>query len=139
MGFAYIGARTLAQAMQYKNPITSNFFEYSLMLNPGNITITEANQAAWGNVVDSIKGTDEFQSAVDLMVTNAEADGRISISGEDGLAGLQLNETSDLKMAIGTANMQVNGTQQDDGTWDLNVSVTDTYHFDASLDYGSMG
>ncbi|MFA6023721.1 MAG: SpvB/TcaC N-terminal domain-containing protein [Candidatus Gracilibacteria bacterium] len=131
----YTAGLTLAWGLQFSNPITSSLLSHSLELNPGSVSINEGNQSEWGNVIDSIKGTDEFQSKVGEIVSNAEFNGQTSIEGTDGQRGLRLNETSDLKMSIGTAGMQVTGSQLENGAWDLDVSISDKYHFDAGFEY----
>jgi len=130
-----LGSSQMAQGAIFKQdlPISALMIRHSISLNPKEMNVTEDNQSQFGNMIDAIRGSQEFQDRVDKAIN--------SNSSESLASGLSLNDMEfkkgDLSLSIHKANLNIQGKDTGDH-YSLNIEVTDTYNFEPSSNYNSF-
>jgi RHS repeat-associated protein len=114
------------------NSFTGSLMRHSLSWNPQSVNVTETNQRFWGNAVNQVKNSSEFKSALNNYLSvdgkNGAIDKTYANSG-NGLSSIQFN-SGDLEAGIhGTYSTKVTGNQNSDGSWNLNVNISDQYDY----------
>lgn len=123
-----------------KEDVSAVFLQHSLSWNPKDLNISQSNQAEYGNVVDKIKQSNDYNSFMHDRIGEAEAQGLNSFHFEGGLGtanekGFITFSDNDLAYSIHQANVYINGTKQDNGQWNLDVRFSDVYDFAFSTNY----
>jgi hypothetical protein len=112
-------------------PISSSLMNRSLTLNPSSLNITNQNQDKYGNAVDEMKKSNDFNDYVKKINENAR-NGQVSVPANKDNSFIF--GSGDLKSAFHKVNAGFTGTQSSDGSWNLNVSIQDKYNYE--LDKG---
>jgi RHS repeat-associated protein len=102
-------------------PFTADLLRHSASLNPGDVSIDSGNQKQYGNVIDSIKGTSQYQGFVNQAIENAK-------NGQNTTSGSLQFDKGDLYTSLHRANIQVGVEQTKDG-WATNTTISDRYDF----------
>ena len=102
-------------------PLTGALLSHSVSYNPGSVNITEQNQKNYGNAINTIKSTSQYQDLINKSIENAK-NGTYQTTG-----GLEFNN-GDLFTGLHGANAQVN-VANNNGQWDIDVTITDRYDF----------
>jgi hypothetical protein len=119
-----IALLTASNAHSGTTPASSALFNRSLSLNPGPVTITPSNQSQYGTITNEISNNAAFQQFIGDQVKAQK--------------GKKINESNlpyefksgDLHTAIHKAdNVRISGTESENGTWNLNVTVQKYYTF----------
>lgn len=134
LGFGSLGASIF-------RPASSILFNHSLTLSPSNLSINESNQRAYGNLVNTIKGTSEYQKMVNGLIQNAESRGLAYIGYSDSdieiQSGIRFYNYSDAGTALGkTSITSFEASRNDDGSWSTSINLHDTYDFELTKKYG---
>lgn len=102
-------------------PFTADLLRHSASLNPGDVSVDSGNQKQYGNVIDSIKGTSQYQGFVNQAIENAK-------NGQNTTSGSLQFDKGDLYTSLHRVNIQVGVEQTKDG-WTTNTTITDRYDF----------
>jgi RHS repeat-associated protein len=102
-------------------PFTADLLRHSASLNPGDVSVDSGNQKQYGNVIDSIKGTSQYQGFVNQAIENAK-------NGQNTTSGSLQFDKGDLYTSLHRVNIQVGVEQTKDG-WTTNTTISDRYDF----------
>lgn len=105
-------------------PISAALMKHSLKLNSKDLEITENNQKNYGNVINAIKDSKEFNRVVQSSIESSTQEQLTS-----GIATSLSFETGDLLTSIGKADISFTA-QKVQGGYNLNVQLDDTYNFE---------
>jgi RHS repeat-associated protein len=108
----------------------------STTLNPGPLNVTPANQWSYGGVIAKIEKSRDFTNYVHEQIKKNGNNGTLNIPADDPQFSLRFT-SGDLKTALHNVNAGLAGKQSQDGSWNLHVTLNDTYNFDPHRNYGS--
>jgi RHS repeat-associated protein len=122
-------------------PVASSLFNHSLSNTPSAVTVTQGNQGQYGNVINKIEKSPEFNDYIEKAIRKNAQNGSINEpSGNTDSMSFSLSQSPDLFLGLGKVNVGLTGSQSNGGNWNLNVVVQDTYNFeyhDYSGGYGT--
>ncbi len=111
------------------HPLTGALMQHSLTVGPRDVNINQQNQKSWGNAITQIQNSSDFTNALNGYLSTDGKNGSINQT-YDALQGSVVFNSGDLKTGVhGTYSTAVQGTQNQDGTWNLNVAITDRYDY----------
>ena len=113
--------KNISQLVSVVKPITGSFLSHSASLEPSNLYIFSGNQNQYGNVIDKIKETNQYQDFVNKSIENAR-------NGQDITSGSLVFDKDDLYTSLHEVDIKVKAEQTKDG-WTVNTTITDTYDF----------
>jgi RHS repeat-associated protein len=113
--------KNISQSVSVVRPITGSFLSHSASLEPSNLYIFSSNQNQYGNVIDKIKETNQYQDFVNKSIENAR-------NGQDITSGSLVFDKGDLYTSLHEVDIKVKAEQTKDG-WTVNTTITDTYDF----------
>ncbi len=123
------------------HPLTGALMQHALTLGPGPVTINSHNQGSWGNAINQIEGSSDFKNSVNGYLAADGKNGSIdqTYTSQTDQKTVEFN-SGDLKTGVhGTYSTSVKGTQNTNGTWNLNVTITDQYDYTNQSYNGSEG
>ncbi|MEK9130680.1 MAG: hypothetical protein AAB429_01020, partial [Patescibacteria group bacterium] len=91
------------------------------------------NQGKYGNIVDQIKGSSEYQGMKDRFIQSAESKGLTSANSSmmnDLGTSIEFNSNPDLFSSIHKADISFQGSRNSDGSWSVSTYIHDTYNFE---------
>jgi hypothetical protein len=115
-------------------PASTALLARSTTINPGSLTISQSNQGNYGNVLNQIKTSDDFQNYVTDQIKKKGQKGTIDISANDSQNSFAF-KSGDLHTAFDKVNAGLLGTESANGTWNVHVNIKGTYNFE----YNSFG
>ena len=115
-------------------PASTAMMAHSTTINPGPLNITPQNQQSYGNVINQIQQSIDFNTYVKKQVKDNSQNGTINVSGNDPNNSLTFG-SGDLQTALHRVNAGLSGKQSANGTWNLHVNINDTYNFEPN-NYG---
>jgi RHS repeat-associated protein len=107
----------------------------STTVNPGALYITSGNQGNYGNLISKIEQSRDFTGYVASQIDKNGANGSLDIPSNDPRYGFPF-KSGDTFTALGKVNAGLSGKQSADGTWNLHVTINNTYNFEANSNYG---
>jgi RHS repeat-associated protein len=122
---ASLGLSAIAEfgGNNYNIPVSQQLLQHSLGLEPKN---QYAGQDS--SVANVIQGSNLFNSELERQITEVESSGRTEASFDLNLNFRQDGNT-DAYSAIGSIDLNVQGSQNENGAWDLSFSGNDTYDY----------
>ena len=113
--------------------IASAFLNHSLKLNMGNLDMNIGESKDPNNVINAIKQSDDYKNFIQDKMQKAKESGEAHINYNGGVGtgkdSLVFN-SGDLKYSFQKiTNISINGKMLDNGTWELNVKLNDTYDY----------
>lgn len=110
---------------------TASLLQHSLSWYPKDINISADNQKQYGNIIDQIKGSDEYKLAVNEGIERAKENGRDYFDLRD-IKELRLVEFSsnDLALSLHNATFDKFSGKLENGKWLVNGSLSDVYNFE---------
>ena len=134
--FGYLGGNAILSYLEENNyTITHMFFQHALKdLNWGNFFINDFNNRAenlhFGNdseVASAIKNSNTYKNEI-LGFVKKQLDQGILTDAESVRFSSEA-DGNDLYFSFNKVNYEFNASQNDDGSYNVNISITDTYDF----------
>jgi RHS repeat-associated protein len=118
------------------NPIAASaaMLAHSTTIDPQPVNITPSNQQYYGNIVNQIQKSSDFNTYVKKEIKDDGKNGSINVPANPSHS-LNFNQ-GDLFTSLHAANVGLSGKQSADGSWNIHVNMQDTYNFDPK-NYGS--
>ena len=120
------------------NPVSAStaMLAYSTTLNPGPLNITPANQQNYGNVISKIQKSDDFTNYVQDQIKKSSKNGTLNVPTDNDAYSFPF-KSGDLLTSLHNVDAGLSGVKSPDGSWNLHVTLTDTYNFDPHRNYGT--
>jgi len=109
---------------------------YSTTLNPGPLNITPANQQNYGNVISKIQKSDDFTNYVQDQIKKSSKNGTLNVPTDNDAYSFPF-KSGDLLTSLHNVDAGLSGVKSQDGSWNLHVTITDTYNYDLKTNYRS--
>lgn len=103
---------------------SGEMLNHAIQDNPSDVTYTEGSR-----VVTQIKNDSTFQTSGNTAISNA-TNGKVHHD-----EWLNFETTTDLHGSLHGVHLVIDGSMDNNGCVDLNVTVTDRYDFDFTMDY----
>jgi hypothetical protein len=126
---AFFKYGTSAYSYLKNTPSTNALMSHSLELNPQNIVATKDNQYSF--IADSVQKSQEYNDLVNKAIGDAERNGQLKVDQKMGID----YESGDLKTSIHLADLEINAHRMDNGSWDVNATLSDKYNYQADESY----
>lgn len=110
-------------------PASTAMLARSTTINPTPLTITSNNQKNYGNIINQIQTSTDFNDYIEKKVKDNGKNGVLNISANDPRNSFTF-QSGDLKTSLHNVNGGLSGTQASDGTWNIHVNIQDTYNFE---------
>ena len=110
---------------------TAALLQHSLDWYPKDLNITSSNQAKYGNIIDQIKNSSEYKTAINTGVERATQSGRDYFDLRD-IKELQhvIFSDKDLSLSIKKADFDKLSGRLENGRWYITAKVSDIYNFE---------
>lgn len=117
-----VGWRMAAVGLTLANRhVSASLLVHSTRLEPGDLTITEKNQGVYGNPINRIRESKEYDAAFNEAIDFAQT------SNEPFVSSLRFAD-GDLYTSLNRANIEISVLNVD-GNWVANTTITDVYDF----------
>ncbi|MDA9475086.1 hypothetical protein XI03_11365 [Bradyrhizobium sp. CCBAU 65884] len=116
-------------------PASTAMLARSTTINPQPLNITSSNQRYYGNVINQIQKSSDFTNYVADKVNRQAKNGVIDVPVTDPSNSFTFSQ-GDLKTALHNVNAGLSGKQSSNGTWNIKVTISDTYNFEPN-NYGN--